>query len=151
MICCTKTPNCRLSKIVLLVFYMVAIVLTPLFHHHPEGHHPDSINSGYHSHVAPFANHTHEHSEDDQHEDNSADHFGSTMSSFKNMIGVVQVNPDNIFKFSKLPIAFNLVFHTFAENSVEQPSREITFKFLPHQPQQDYCVFAASNLSPPVA
>ncbi len=150
MICMIKGKFGLLGK-VMLAFYMFAVVLTPLFHHHPEGHHPDSINSGYHSHVAPFADHSHDHSADDQHEDNSADHFGSSMSVYKNMIGVVQVNPGNIFKVNKLPVAFNLVSQTFAQKCVDQPTREITFNFLPLRPQQDYCIFTATNLSPPQA
>lgn len=138
-----------LSKTTVLFFYVIAIVLTPFFHHHPEGHHPDSANSGYHSHAAPFASHTHEHSEDDQHEDNSTDHFSASITHFTGMMGVVQANTNNIFELVTLSITLDLLIQSTEGHYSSQFPQETDFNLLPLQPQQDYCILSATNLSPP--
>jgi len=151
MIFCTNKMKLGLSGMAVLVFYLISIVLTPLFHQHPGEYHPGSINTGYHSHAEPFATHTAEHSEDDNREDVAPHHFNETNTPFEDMVGVAQVNPGNIFNPAKLSPVLDLLIQSSAESCSSQPSRKISCYLLPLQPQQDYCILTAANLSPPQA
>jgi len=140
-----------LSGMTVLVFYLISIVLTPLFHQHPAEYHPVSINTGYHSHVEPFAPHTSEHREDDSRENATPDHFDETITPFEDMVGFVQVNPESVINPAKFaPIAV-LFIQSSAESCSNQLSWQNSFNLLSPQPQQDYCVLTATNLSPPQA
>ncbi len=137
--------------IAVLVFYLLALVLSPLFHLHPEVHHPGSAGNGYHSHTEPFASHTSEHSAEDNQEEATPDHFGETLVLFKDIVGVVQVSQSNTLNPAKFSPVLLLFIHSSAESCASQPTRKISFNLLPLQPQQDYCVQTATNLSPPQA
>ena len=140
-----------LSGIVVLVFYLISLVLTPLFHQHPGEYHPGSINTGYHSHAEPFVTHTSEHGEDDNREDAIPHHFGETITPFEDMVGVVQVNPGNIINPAKVSLIFDIFIPTSSESCPNQLYWQHGFNLLPHQPQQDYSIFTATDLSPPQA
>jgi len=140
-----------LAGMAVLVFYLISIVLTPLFHQHPGEYHPGSINTGYHSHAEPFATDIPEHSEDNNREDVESHHFSKTNTAFEDMVGIVQVNSRNIInpaKFSPIAVLF---IQSSAESCSNQLSWQNAFNLLPLQPQQDYCVLTATNLSPPQA
>ncbi|MEE8126941.1 MAG: hypothetical protein V3T45_00170 [Nitrospinaceae bacterium] len=140
-----------LSGMTVLVFYLISLVLTPLFHHHHEEHHPGSRDNGYHSHSEPFVTPTSEHGEDDSRENATADHFDETITPFEDMVGFVQVNPESVINPAKFaPIAV-LFIQSSAESCSNQLSRQNSFNLLSLQPQQDYCVLTATNLSPPQA
>jgi len=141
-----------LAGMAVLVFYLISIVLTPLFHQHPGEYHPGSINTGYHSHAEPFATDIPEHSEDNNREDVESHHFSKTNTAFEDMVGVAQVNPGNIINPLKFPpISGVLILPMSSENRTNQFSRKNTLFFPSPYPQQDYCVLSATNLSPPQA
>ncbi len=141
----------RLSRIAVPVFYLISLVLTPLFHQHPGEHHPGPRDKGYHSHAEPFAIHTSEHGEDDHRADKTPKHVGETIAPFEDMVGVVQVNPANMINPARFSPIQVLVIQSSAESCSNQLSWQDAFNWLPLQPQQDYCVFSATNLSPPQA
>jgi len=139
MIFCTNKRKLGLSGIAVLVFYLISIVLTPLFHQHPGEYHPGSINTGYHSHAEPFATDTPEHSEDNNREDVAPHHFSKTNTAFEDMVGVAQVNPGNIINPLKFPpISGVLILPMSSENRTNQFSRKNTLFFPSPYPHQDY-------------
>ena len=149
----TKKMKVGLSGIVVLVFYLLSIVLTPLFHLHPGEYHPGSINTGYHSHAEPFATHTSEHGEDNNRENAIPHHSGETITPFEDMVGVVhQVNPGNKINPSKFPSILDvLLYPTSSESCQNQLPRQNILYLVPPQCQRDYSVLTATNLSPPQA
>ncbi len=137
-----------LSGIGVLFFYLISLVLAPMSHLHPREHHPGATNTGYHSHVEPFAAHTSDH-EDDDREDAAPHHFSETFALFEAMVGIVQVNPGDIINAT----TFSHLLVLFIQSSVESDSNQFdwqdVFNWSALQFQQEYSILAATNLSPP--
>ncbi len=151
MIFVTKKMKFAFSGIAVLGFYVLSLVLTPWFHLHPGEYHPGSRDNGYHSHAELFATHTSEHSADDNQEDATPQHVGETITPFEDMVGIVQVNPGDIINPATFPPVLVLSVQASVENCSNQVSWQDAFTLLPLQPQQDYYVLTATNLSPPQA
>ncbi|NIR49882.1 hypothetical protein GWN75_16175 [candidate division KSB1 bacterium] len=134
-----------------MVFYLISIILAPLFHHHAEEHHHDSVNSGYHSHTAPFSTHTSAHHADGKQEDTTSQHFCDTITAHEDMVGVIQGHSGNTFNPVKFLSTLVSSIKSSLESNSHKVSRQYAFNLLPLQPQQDYCVLTATNLSPPQA
>jgi len=150
MIFCTNTRKFGLSGIAVLVFYLISIILTPLFHKHPGEHHPGSTNTRYHSHTEPFTTHTSEHSDEDHREDATPGHFSEPITASDEMVGVSQA-PGNIINSAKLASIVDIFIPKSSERCQSQVSQQNTLSLLSPQPQQDYCILTATNLSPPQA
>ena len=130
------------------VSYLLSIFLAPLFHQHPGEQHSDSTVSGYHSHAGSTKSHAH--TEKNASKKAATSHHSSeTITPFHDMVGVVQVNPDNNIKPAKFSLAIILSIQSSVESCAPQFSRQNAFQSLPPPPRQDYCVQSATNLSPP--
>jgi len=150
MIFCTKKLKFSLSGIVVLFIYAISVVLAPCFHKHPGKYHTDSNAVSYHSHTDPFGSNKSEHSDEDHREYSTPDHFSEPVTAADEMVGVPQA-PGKIFNPTKFPPILVLFIQTSAESCSNQLSWQDAFTLLPLQPQQDYCILTAANLSPPQA
>ncbi|MCH8020298.1 hypothetical protein IH785_10595 [candidate division KSB1 bacterium] len=139
-----------LSGIAVLFIYAISLVLAPCFHKHPGKYHADSNADSYHSHTDPFGSHSSEHGDEDHRKDSTPGHFSEPVTAADEMVGVSQA-PGKIFNPTKFPPILVLFIQTSAESCSNQLSWQDAFTLLPLQPQQDYCILTAANLSPPQA
>ena len=152
MIFCTNKRKLGLSGTAVILFYLISLFLTPLFHLHPGESHTDLIADVYHSHAAPFKPFSSEHSEDNHQGDATIYHFSETITLLDDMVGIAQVNPGSIINPSKFPsISDVLIPPTSSESCQNQLPRQNILCLVPPQCQRDYSVLAATNLSPPQA
>ena len=140
-----------LSGIIVLIVYSISLLLTPWFHLHPGEHHSDTTGNVYHSHGESFAAHTSGHEKGDHQKGNYNHHFSETITAFDYMTGIARPNPGNFVNPTKFSTILVLFGQSFTESYSQQISRQDAFDLLLLQPQQDYCILSATNLSPPLA
>ena len=145
----TRNKKFGLSGIMVLIIYSISLVLAPWFHLHPGDYHSDSTADIYHAHAESFTAHTCGHDETDQRQDKYNHHFDETTIAFGDMSGFARPITINSIKLPKFSTILVLFVKSTTESNSQQLLRQGTFNLSIVQSQQDYCVLAATNLSPP--